>query len=360
MRFVSLKAINLRCFAEVDYRPGPGNNLIYGANGSGKTSLLEGLYIASIGKSFLSSRASDLVLAGSQGLSITAEIGDAGDFGTSVVVVKKQKAETQITLDGQTVSTASALARNLPVLVMNSRAPDLLGENPSNRRALLDRSLFHVEHGYIGLWKEYRHALRQRNELLRNPSTRSQAHYWEQKLAEAGEAINGCRLAIVEAINRKLASSGIPGLGDGELRFDFSQGWNTDLGLAEQLRVDWERDSELGYTMAGPHRADLSLWRSGRAVSKKLSRGQSKMVVCLTMLAIAQFIKDAAVAPVLLFDDLSAELDDMMLGTAVSNIQSIATQCFFTAIKPTEIQSLLPIDTPMFHVERKQPPNISA
>lgn len=360
MRFISLKAINLRCFAEVDYRPGPTNNLIYGANGSGKTSLLEGLYIASIGKSFLPSRTSDLVLAGSQGLAITAEVGDASEFGISTIVVKKQKAETQITLDGQAVSTASALARNLPVLVINSRAPDLLGESPSNRRALLDRSLFHVKHAYIGLWKEYRHALRQRNELLRNPSMKAQAHYWEQKLAETGEAINRYRLSIVAAINKKLASSHIPGLSDDELRFVFSQGWNADLELAEQLRSDWERDCELGYTMAGPHRADLSLWRSGRAISKKLSRGQSKMVVCLTILAIAQFLKDAAVAPVLLVDDLSAELDDTMLGVAVNNIQSIATQCFFTAIKPTEIQSLLPVDTQMFHVERKQQPNLSA
>ncbi|CAN0354240.1 unnamed protein product, partial [Phaeothamnion confervicola] len=72
MRFLSLRAINLRCFQEISYRPGPRNNLIHGANGSGKTSLLEALYIASIGKSFLTNRSSDLVLAGSNGLSITA------------------------------------------------------------------------------------------------------------------------------------------------------------------------------------------------------------------------------------------------------------------------------------------------
>ena len=351
MRFVSLKAVNLRCFSEVTYRPGPHNNLIHGANGSGKTSLLEGLYIASIGKSFLSSRTSDLVLAGSSGMSITAEISDMADFGNSVIVVKKQKAETLITVDGQAVTTASALARNLPVLVINSRAPDLLGENPSNRRALLDRSLFHVEHSYVGLWKEYRHALRQRNELLRN-SMKSQAGYWEQQLALSGEAINASRLSIVAAINSNLETCNIPGLSSGDLRFEFAAGWNQDLGLAEQLDKDWDRDCDIGYTMAGPHRADLSLWRGGRAVSKKLSRGQSKMVVCLVMTAIAQFIKNAAIAPVLLVDDLVAELDDKMLALALTAIQAVETQCFFTAIKPSEIRNLLPDDTLMFHVER--------
>ena len=227
---MSLRAINLRCFQEISYRPGPRNNLVHGANGSGKTSLLEALYIASIGKSFLTNRSSDLVLTGSNGLSITAEVSDMADFGTSVIVVKKYKADTQITLDGQAVTTASSLARNLPVLVINSRAPDLLGENPSNRRALLDRSLFHVKHSYVGLWKEYRQALRQRNELLRR-ATKSQVSYWDEILAKSGEAINQSRLAIVSSINAKLSASEIPGLTSGDLYFEFSPGWNTSLGL---------------------------------------------------------------------------------------------------------------------------------
>jgi hypothetical protein len=77
-----------------------------------------------------------------------------------------------------------------------------------------------------------------------------------------------------------------------------------------------------------------------------------KMVVCLTITAIAQFIKQAAVPPVLLVDDLAAELDDKMLSLALADIQAVATQCFFTAIKPSEIQTLLPADTGLFHVER--------
>ncbi|CAN0506234.1 unnamed protein product, partial [Phaeothamnion confervicola] len=177
------------------------------------------------GKSFLTHRSSDLVLAGSNGLSITAEVGDMADFGTSVIVVKKHKADTQITLDGQAVTTASSLARNLPVLVINSRAPDLLGENPSNRRALLDRSLFHVKHSYVGLWKEYRQALRQRNELLRS-ARKSQVSYWDEILAKSGEAINQSRLAIISSINGNLAASEIPGLTSGDLYFEFSPGWN--------------------------------------------------------------------------------------------------------------------------------------
>ncbi len=349
---MSLKAINLRCFQDVSYRPGPRNNLIHGANGSGKTTLLEALYIASLGKSFLTNRTSDLVLAGSKGLSITAEVGkDSEEFSTSVIVIKKNKADTQITLDGQAITTASALARDFPVLVINSRAPELLGENPSNRRALLDRSLFHVKHSYVDLWKDYRHALRQRNELLRR-TMKSQAAYWEQKLGERADAINSARESIVSAINEKLTVSEIPGLNTADLHFEFSPGWNRELGLVKQLHDDWGRDCEIGYTMAGPHRADLSLWQGGRAVAKKLSRGQSKIVVCLVITAVAQFIKAASISPVILVDDLVAELDDRMLCRAIESIQAVQTQCFFTAIKPSEIRNLLPSDTSMFHVER--------
>lgn len=352
MRFLSLKVLNLRCFHDVSYRPTPGTNLIYGDNGSGKTTLLEALYIASIGKSFLSHRASDLVLSGSRGLSVTAEVGEGlAGFDTSVVVVKKYKATTQITLDGQAVPTASTLARNLPVLVLNSRAPDLLAENPSNRRALLDKSLFHVKPSYVGLWKDYRLALRQRNELLRR-SMRSQASYWEQKLGESGEMINEARESLVSAINLKLSTSEIPGLAIGEFHFEFAPGWNREIGLTQQLHDDWDRDKEIGYTLAGPHRADLSLWYGGRVASKKLSRGQSKMVVCLVMTAIAEFIKLASVSPVILVDDLVAELDDKMLCQAIKSIQAVETQSFFTAIKPSQICAFLPSNTSMFHVER--------
>lgn len=352
MRFVSVKAVNLRCFQDVSYQPGPRNNLIHGGNGSGKTTLLEALYIAGTGKSFLTNRSSDLVLAGSKGLSVVAEVSqDSGGFSTSVIVVKKYKADTLITLDGQPVTTASTLARNLPVLVINSRAPDLLSENPSNRRALIDRSVFHVKHSYAELWRDYRLALRQRNELLRR-AMESQAVFWEQKLGDTADAIHAARESIVRVINNKLRNSAIPGLSTGDLQFEYSLGWDRDLGLVNQLREDWQRDCEVGYTIAGPHRADLSLWQGGRAASKKLSRGQSKMVVCLVMTAIAEFIKSESVSPVILIDDLVAELDDKMLYRAIEAILAVGTQCFFTAIKPTEVLDLLPKDTSMFHVER--------
>lgn len=360
MRFLSLKATNLRCFQDLSYEPGPSSNLIHGSNGSGKTTLLEALYIASLGKSFLTNRTSDLLLSGSKGLSVTAEVHEnSAGFGTSVIVVKKYKADTQITLDGQGINSASALARNLPVLVINSRAPDILGESPSNRRALLDRSLFHVKHSYVGLWKDYRHALRQRNELLRC-SMKTQATFWEQKLQDSADAIHQGRESVVCVINKKLKTCAIPGLGTGDLKFEYSPGWDLDLGLVKQLHDDWERDREVGYTIAGPHRADLSLRLSGRAASKKLSRGQSKMVVCLVMTAIAEFIKQASFAPVILIDDLVAELDDEMLCRAIEAIQAVGTQCFFTAIKPSEIRRFLPNDTAMFHVERKNPTPLPA
>ncbi|MSR16085.1 MAG: DNA replication/repair protein RecF, partial [Gammaproteobacteria bacterium] len=166
MWFGAVAATNLRCFADIEYRPSPRINLIYGSNGAGKTSLLEAFSLASIGKSFLSNRTSDVVKTGSIGLSVRA-VTNREKGGSSTVVVKKMKAETTITMDGMPVVAASVLARNAPVLVINSKAPDLLSDNPSNRRALIDRSLFHVKHSYVDTWKQYRQALRQRNEVVR-------------------------------------------------------------------------------------------------------------------------------------------------------------------------------------------------
>lgn len=355
MRFSSLRARGLRCFSAIDYAPAPLVNLIYGPNGSGKTSLLEAMHLVSFGKSFLTPKAGDLLKQGEDVLWVEARVQDITNYGPAEITVRKSKSETEIRFDGQVVTSASALARHMPLLVVNSRAPDLLGENPANRRALVDRSLFHVKPTYVDTWKHYRHALRQRNELLQSGGRgNSQADYWEGVLATLSVAIDEQRSALVEAINARLREHGIPSFSGKTLRFSYSPGWDRELGLAAQLLANRERDISLGYTFAGPHRADLSLQLDGRAAARRLSRGQAKAVVCLAMVAIAHYIRlQSQTLPVMLIDDLAAEMDEVMMRLAVNAVLSLETQCFFTAIKPGDLRSFLPDDAFEFHVEHQ-------
>ena len=106
MRFESLAINNLRCLEQFEFRPAAGTNLVLGANGSGKTSVLEGFALASGGKSFQSNRSLDIIRSGSAGLSVRAGFRDERGL-LSEVHVRKRGGETAITLDGQGVSAAS-------------------------------------------------------------------------------------------------------------------------------------------------------------------------------------------------------------------------------------------------------------
>ena len=184
MRFESITISNLRCLEHIAFAPGAGTSLICGANGTGKTSLLEGFALASVGKSFLSNRSQDIVRAGAPGLSVHAALRDE-EARPFAVAVRKSKGETTISLDGLPIMAASSLAQKVPMVVINSKAADILTENPSNRRALIDRTMFHVEPANVDTWKQYRQALRQCNELIRCQAPARQATFWNDRLSDS-------------------------------------------------------------------------------------------------------------------------------------------------------------------------------
>jgi DNA replication and repair protein RecF len=266
------------------------------------------------------------------------------------VMVRKERAETRISLDGQVVLAASVLAHHLPLLVFNSQAADLLTESPSNRRALLDRTMFHVEPNYVEVWKRYRQALRQRNELVRL-GRREQVGYWNGQLSELAVLIDRGRREVIQVINDALKqSTPIPKLG--LMSFEYRAGWPEGHALLEELEQAWARDLQAGFTTVGCHRADLSFRIDGRGAGRRLSRGQGKLVVCMIVVALARFIRGRrGVAPLLLIDDLPAELDDMMRVRAVDMIIQLGGQCFFTAIKPRDLPEITDRADTVFHVE---------
>lgn len=351
MRLEALSVSNVRCLASAEYLPAAGINLIWGPNGSGKTSLLEAASVIALGKSFLTNRTADLVRFGASGMSVRADTVDRSGS-VRVVSVRKERSETRITLDGQPVLASSVLARNLPIMVFNSKAVDLLTESPTNRRALIDRTMFHVEPNYGEVWKRYRQVLRQRNELVR-AERRTEAKYWDEQLAALANSIDAGRRRVVDIINERLrADAHLPGIT--ELAFEYNSGWNEATSLLEQLGGSWHRDCQVGYTTLGSHRADLSLKAHGRSIARRLSRGQGKFVVCTVLVALAEFIaRNTGSPPVILVDDLAAELDDMIRARAVDMIFGLKTQCLFTAIKPDDLPQVRERAESMFHVEHQ-------
>ena len=355
MWFESIRVANLRCLEQLEYRPHRALNLVCGANGSGKTSLLESFALASLGKSFLTNRTSDIVRSGTSGVSVHATVVSTDEL-RSTITVLKEDGQTKITLDGQPIMVASSLAQRVPILVINSKSPDLLTASPSSRRALIDRTVFHVEPAYAATWKHYRHALRQRNTLLRRDGSRTEADYWNRRLAHYAALIDAERTTIVDTINRSLERCCLLG-SLGQLVFDYHPGWRRERSLVSELADRWARDVQAGYTTLGVHRADMSLTAEGLPIAKRLSRGQGKAIVCTVVAALAGFIEDRGGGPpVMLVDDLAAELDDDMRTEIVDMINARNGQRIYTAIKPADLPEIADFTAEVFHVEHRRTP----
>jgi DNA replication and repair protein RecF len=279
---------------------------------------------------------SDIVKRGALGASVSAE-GETDKNEPLNVRVRKKKAKTEIFLNGKAVKKASDLARNAPTIVVASQAATLLTEAPDKRRALLDKTMFHVEPEYIQSWKNYRNALRQRNQIIRGRNLRKIHRAWNDQLIAFGEEINQKRESIVFRLNNELKSEIVQQF-FGDLSFKYYPGWDRKKGYRLCLAEAWEKDERLGYTTVGIHRADLRLCDKNGPIISNLSSGQSKFLVCCVLFGLSKYIfEKTKKKPLVLVDDLAAELDDVFISAVINMLLKQEGQVVLTAIRPKEL-----------------------
>lgn len=361
-----LKLAGIRNLASQTVYPGPGVNLLVGGNGSGKTSLLEAIFLLARARSFRTSTIEAVISRGATSCSVYGEL-EAEGPGASVPVrrlaVSRETGEGfRYRIDGEVVNAASTLADALPLILINSDSFGLLEGPPKGRRHFLDWGLFHTVPQARLLWRQYQRAHQQRNALLRragaNPDPR-ELELWDQKLAESGEIVTRARCAYAEEI-APVVSGMVEVLspGMGALSLSFQAGWDRDKSLAETLKIHRARDIMQGATQTGPHRADLRIRLNGRLAVETLSRGQSKALVLAMLLAQgAHFLLRQGRPCLNLIDDLPAELDQRHRRRIAQTMAEIGGQSFVTGIDAAQMWADWDRLSPapplkMFHVEQ--------
>lgn len=348
-----LSARHFRIFSDLDLSLPAGVTVFEGRNGSGKTSLLEMIYLLGTGKSFRTARASDYISTDRRCTIVSGRVRDGAGAGTHMLGIEKSAAETLCRIDGLTVHAASELARHFSVVVLDAQAFKIMEDGPSIRRALLDRALFHVEPGYLELYKAFKRALRHRNELLRRHTPVEEVEFWDERFVRHALALDAARRSCVTRFNAWVDQA--PSAAQwGRVSFEYRQGWRADTELLELLRSHWSRDCETGTTQAGPHRAELRILLDGRPAAQVVSRGQGKLLICALIAAQAAFIAEGSGRwPALLIDDIGAELDRESCAAALSLLLSDGSQAFVTAIEGSALRAALPTcPNAWFHVER--------
>ena len=352
MHFSYLKVDELRCIGRLRADLNPGVNLVVGKNGSGKTTFLDALNLAASGRTINPLNARDVIRDGSQAARVAVSV-DYGGNRTIDVLMVKSKSGTKITIDNKQVKSTSELAQQIPLICVNSEVSSILTSGPSARRTLLDRVMFHVKRDYVASWIEYRRALNQRNGVLKGARDRSQATFWTKRLVGAGSVIDACRKEIISKINESLVDSLIQQEFSG-ISLEYYPGWSGG-SLSDELDRDWGKDLEFGYTRAGIHRADARLKVDNKEFTRRLSRGQLKVVAAEIMLGLRRFILEkTGLQPVIMVDDIHSELDSSMRGLLVDKILRLEGQKFFTASDDILHPEIFDRADMVFHVEREK------
>ncbi len=342
-----IRISHLRNIREMELTPAPGVNLIWGENGSGKTSILEAIYLLGRGVSFRNRQSGSYIQSEEDHLDLFARV-NAREGRRVSVGLRKGRSESEARVDGKRVRSVSELAQNLPIAIITPKTHEILERGPQYRRRFLDWGVFHVEHSYRLLAERYQRALQQRNAALRKRVMETSV--WDRELCESGEEINRVRERYLDQLREELQKVMSRLLENREIQLEWRRGWPADTTLEQAMGRAKKEDVARGYTKFGPHRADLLVRLDGELVEKRASRGQQKLTVAAMHIAQTGVARAAAgVNTVIMVDDLPAELDSPNRKALMRELADGRQQVFVTGIE-RDIFRDIPIEQ-VFHVE---------
>ncbi|SHI23692.1 DNA replication/repair protein RecF [Ferrimonas marina] len=346
MALSRLQIQHFRNIQSASLEPAGGLNLIHGVNGSGKTSVLEAIWFLSVGRSFRTHLAHRSIAHDQSQFTLFTRLSEGDRLGLQ----RQRDGDNDVRINGERPQRLSDLAALLPLQLISPESFALLLDGPKARREFIDWGAFHSDPQFIGVWSRYRRLLKQRNQLLRQQAPARQIAIWDQQMAHYGQWLTERRSRWVNSLNGALEGIIRQFLPDVPIQVSFSQGWDTKTELEQLLQQSLERDVQLGYTVSGPHKADLRLRVDKLPAQDNLSRGQLKLLVCA--LKIAQGVvlgQQQQRRCVYLVDDLASELDQGRRTLLLEQLQQTGNQVFVTAIEPEQL-AMVRWDK-KFHVE---------
>lgn len=353
MRLAELRIGNLRNIAAAQIELAPRTNLFLGGNGAGKTSVLEGAYLLSHGRSFRGGKQETLTRMGQESLSVFGRVQHATGAERRVGMIRTRDG-WEARVDGRTPDGMLEVLREVAVVCFEPGSHDLIAGPGDGRRRFLDWGVFHVEPDFGIVARRFRRALKQRNSLLRSGAHLNDLAPWDIELSVCAENIHAWRQRYVEqweigltrVLNRLLPELGA-------VSVSYRSGWLAGARLQDVLAERVDRDRARGHTGAGPHRADWSVAFERAPQREHLSRGQQKL--CALACALSQaalFAQLRGEWPIVCLDDLASELDRDHQAAVLDWLNTVDAQVLITG---TERPAILvnPGDAiRTFHVEQ--------
>ena len=339
---------DFRCYASLRLDVDPRPVVLAGANGAGKTNVLEALSFLAPGRGMRTAAPADVVRkdAGSEaswavaasvdGLKGAVEIGTGRDGVSGKRIVR---------LDGQTAKNQTVLGDVISVLWLTPVMDRLFSEGTSGRRRFLDRLVFGLDSAHAARLTAYEHALRERARLLRQVRNGGRADgVWlsrlEETMAEKGIEAASARRTAVERLNEacrsglgpfpaaELLVSGLleKGLDEGKDKAEVAEAFRDALRLSRRM------DGDNNGATNGPHRSDLRVRHASKGLeAEHCSTGEQKALLIAIILGQARLqVETRGTAPILLLDEVAAHLDEERRTALFDELSSLGAQSWLT------------------------------
>ncbi len=325
-------------------------NLITGENGSGKSSLLEAIFILGRARSFRAKNIKQVIQFKQTELIVSGQSKQQSGH-TCHLGIQFNNKGCEIRVNKES-SHKSDLAYALPVLLIHPKSYLLIDGGPQLRREFLDWGVFNDEGDFLVSWRKFKKTLQQRNSLLKSKKV-NQINVWNTELVQYGTIVSQFRKQYLIKLEPVFLEIIQYFLDFKNIELKYLAGWDESDSFIIALENDLEKDLRYGFTHSGPHRGDVSVLIDGRLAKNFVSRGQLKLLMLSLKLAQVKLMNmENNNSVCVLIDDLTAELDDMNKAKLLQFLSELDCQVFISTTELANFGDLSKLESyKVFHVE---------
>lgn len=314
-----------RCFDVVEFDFDGPLTLIYGLNGSGKTSLLEALHYIGYLRSFRTHIPKDMIQFGKDSFFIKAV------FNNQEIKIGCAGSKRHIKIDQKTINSYQELRQVYRVITVTEDDLQIVKGGPDKRRSFLDHALLMRYPELLPLFKEFKITLDQRNALLQKPTViHDELQVWTQALEMVSFQIQEKRKAFLQELQIMINTL-------------IKEQWNNCYEITLQYDIKKEDSDktqlkvlEMRYkrSLFGAHLDDIIITFQNKPARLFSSRGQQKLIVLLIKLAQVKQFLGACGGCTFLLDDFMTDFDKIVMKKLIDSCIELKTQLIFTSPAP--------------------------
>jgi DNA replication and repair protein RecF len=356
---VSLAALSLKEFRNLRALSAtfePTLVAISGANGAGKTNLLEAISLLGPGRGLRRATLDEITQRGAgHEWTVAATLrrdGEEARIGTGLADEARDRRQRKVRINGASAPSPDALLDYLRVVWLTPAMDGLLTGPAGDRRRFLDRLVLTVDAAHARRTRNFDRLLAQRNKLLEQGGENRWMEALESQLAEHAVAVALARAETVALLGARMGKRGedMPMFPAGRLALTggFEEALSgrsaaeAELCYRASLAADRSVDRAAGRTLQGPHRSDLEVVMADADVPAALaSTGEQKALLLGLILAHAELVSDiSGMTPILLLDEVAAHLDSDRRKVLFAALEALGAQAFMTGTDAALFDSL--------------------